>query len=130
MPKAKTGKKSPRRRGHGGKTSRRCQPRQNRAGQGRVPDFTLTREQVIAKCRAKKRSLICAGQVLALMALMKIKGWTAHELAGRSGVSRSMISGILNLERFPTTVVLRSLCFSMGLKLHEFDLLAEYMALE
>jgi hypothetical protein len=31
---------------------------------------------VFQKCRAKKHRLICAGEVLALMDLMEMRGWT------------------------------------------------------
>jgi hypothetical protein len=75
----------------------------------RGPVFSLTREQVFQKCRAKKHRLICAGEVLALMDLMELRGWSILELAEKSLVSRQMISAMLNLERFPTSEVVDQL---------------------
>jgi hypothetical protein len=65
------------------KTSSKRNRSRDRKGRGlsterkrRGPVFTLTREQVFQKCRAKKHRLICAGEVLALMDLMEMRGWT------------------------------------------------------
>lgn len=90
----------------------------------RGPVFSLTREQVFQKCRAKKHRLICAGEVLALMDLMELRGWSILELAEKSLVSRQMISAFLNLERFPTSEVVDQLACPFGMELFEFDLLA------
>jgi len=90
----------------------------------RGPVFTLTREQVFQKCRAKKHRLICAGEVLALRDLMELRGWSIVELAEHSHVSRQMISAFLNLERYPTSEVVDMLACPFGLELFEFDLLA------
>ena len=92
----------------------------------RKPVFALSREQVFRKCRAKKHRLICAGEVLALMDAMTAHGWSTVELAEHSHISRQMISAMLNLERFPTSEVLDQLAQALGLKLHEFDRLADY----
>jgi ribosome-binding protein aMBF1 (putative translation factor) len=90
----------------------------------RGPVFSLTREQVFRKCRAKKHRLICAGEVLALMDLMEQRGWSILELADHSHISRQMISAFLNLERFPTSEVVDQLACPFGLELFEFDQLA------
>jgi hypothetical protein len=115
------------------KTSSKRNRSRDRKGRGlspgrkrRGPVFTLTREQVFRKCRAKKHRLICAGEVLALMDLMEMRGWTILELAEHSHVSRQMISAILNVERFPTSEVVDQLAFPFGLELFEFDQLACY----
>lgn len=92
----------------------------------RGPVFTLTREQVFQKCRAKRHRLICAGEVLALRDLMELRGWSILELAEYAGVSRQMISAFLNLERFPTTEVVDRLACPFGMELFEFDLLATF----
>ena len=109
------------------KAKRTAAPRNLRKRRRRNgPRFTLTRARVIKKCCKKHHRLICAGQVLALMDLMMMLEWTTEDLAEHSGVSRSMISSILNLERFPTIMVLYDLVHSMGFELHEFDLMAKY----
>jgi ribosome-binding protein aMBF1 (putative translation factor) len=92
----------------------------------RGPVFTLTREQVFRKCLEKKHRLICAGEVLALMDLMEARGWSIQEVAEHSRISRQMISAMLSLERFPTAEVVAILSGAFGLKLFEFDLLAEF----
>ena len=115
------------------KTSSKRNRSRDRKGRGlspgrkrRGPVFTLTREQVFRKCRAKKHRLICAGEVLALMDLMEMRGWTILELAEHSHVSRQMISAILTVERCPTSEVVDQLACPFGLELFEFDQLACY----
>jgi ribosome-binding protein aMBF1 (putative translation factor) len=94
----------------------------------RGPVFSLTREQVFLKCRAKQHRLICAGEVLALRDLMEQRGWSILELAEHSHVSRQMISAFLNLERYPTSEVVDMLACPFGMELFEFDLLAWFEA--
>ena len=62
----------------------------------------------------------------ALRDAMARRGWSALELAEHSTVSRQMISAILNVARFPTAEVLETLACCLGLKLWEFDLLADF----
>ena len=95
----------------------------------RVPQFSLTREQVIARCVDSHHRLICAGQVLALMDIMQVMGWTMLEVAHRSGVSHSMIADVLRLRAFFTTDRLSCVVEAFGLELHEFDRLAMYEVL-
>lgn len=70
--------------------------------------------------------MICAGQVLALMSLMKHRGWTMLELADHSHVGRSTISKILSLQMCPTSVIWWKLAFTCGQELYEFDLMAAF----
>ena len=92
----------------------------------RGPVFSLTRAEVWRRCRACGRRAICAGQVLALRDAVARRGWSALELAEHSKVSRQMISAILNVARFPTAEVLETLACCLGLKLWQFDLLADF----
>lgn len=48
--------------------------------------------QVLERCRASGRALICGGQVLALRSLLAEWGWSVMKLANHSGVSRQMIA--------------------------------------
>jgi len=92
---------------------------------GRQPVFTLTREQVIARCVAQKRSLICAGQVLAVMELMRCVGWTITRLAQQSRVSASHLSEFLRVDGFFTSDCAFRVAHAFGLKLSTLDHLAE-----
>lgn len=80
--------------------------------------------QVLERCRASGRALICGGQVLALRSLLKEWGWSVVKLAHHSGVSRQMIGATLQLQKFPTTDPWSRMARAFGLELHELDLLA------
>ncbi len=95
----------------------------------RKPVFQLSPEEVIRRCRERKHCDMCAGQVLALMSLMQEWGWTMTELAERSHVGRSMISEMLSLKKIATMDTLYPLVRCFGLKVHVFDLLAEFCLL-
>ena len=71
------------------------------------------------------RAPICAGQVLAVMELMKKKGWNLTQLAGQSGVSRSHLSDFLCLKKFFTTHFVYLIARAFGLKVSVLDALAE-----
>ena len=75
----------------------------------RGPVFTLTREQVFEKCRAKKHRLICAGEVLALMDLMEMRGWHSCPVSFRRARNGPGTSRIPH----------RSSSMAFGLGLHE-----------
>lgn len=90
----------------------------------RKPVFALTPQQVVERCRARKRHPMCAGEVLALMELMEAQDCNALRLHQRSKVSYAMIADILRLEAFPTTHTRANLAAALGQKLPEFELLA------
>lgn len=103
-----------------------CGIQNSLAAMKRRPHFSLTRAQVIARCRECNHQLICAGQVLALMDMMRVMGWTMLEVAARSGVSHSMIADVLRMRAFFTTDKLSRVVGAFGLEMHEFDRLAMY----
>ena len=92
----------------------------------RLPTFDLSPAEVFALCRQAGRCQICAGQVLALRDLMQCFGWTIKQLAQCSQVSRTMISAILRVLKFPTADITARLSACFGLELYEFDLLAKW----
>ena len=63
---------------------------------------------------------------MALMDLIDCYGWTISELSKASRVSRSMITGVLNLTKYGTTATFSRLCVCFGMELFEFDLLASF----
>ncbi|MFN0077393.1 MAG: hypothetical protein ACKVY0_13055 [Prosthecobacter sp.] len=89
----------------------------------RAPEFPIRREAVVPRCLAKERELLDAGVALALLDLMTefhccIK--CLHEL---TGVARSMIHGILLMEKEPSTRIVARLAAAFGLQAIELYLL-------
>lgn len=99
-------------------------------GTKRLPTFRLKPEQVIARCRAQKHCDMCAGHVLALMALMVDRQWTISELADHSQVRRSSLSEILILKKCPCTDTRHKLAECFGMQLCAFELLAHFSFVE
>lgn len=122
----KTGPKRRKRAGSESGTETTADGTKTRSGRHRKrpPVFRWTPTQVIERCRAKHYCLVCAGQVLALRDLMQEFGWNISELAGHSGVSRSMISEVLSLDTLATTPILNALAESFGLELFAFGFIA------
>ncbi|MEQ1932694.1 MAG: helix-turn-helix transcriptional regulator [Fimbriimonadaceae bacterium] len=96
----------------------------------RLPTFRLTPGQVIARCREQKHCDMCAGHVLALMALMVHRKWTISELADHSHVRRSTLSEILILKKCPCTDTRHKLAECFGMPLCGFELLAHFSFVE
>ena len=92
----------------------------------RRPVFTLTPEQVLQRCRACGREMICAGQVLVVMELMRLAGWSIAELAERSTVSESHLSEFLSLKKFFTLHCSRRVARAFCLPLSCVITLAEH----
>jgi hypothetical protein len=91
----------------------------------RKPVFTLSPQQVFQRCRGSARALICAGQVLAVMDLMRQRGWPIGVLAARAHISESHLSEFLRVQKFFTTDMASRLAEAFGLKLSRLDELAE-----
>lgn len=91
----------------------------------RRPVFTLTLKQVLQRCRDCGREMICAGEVLVVMELMRLAGWSIAELAERSTVSESHLSDFLNVRKFLTTHSARRIARAFRLPLSCLDTLAE-----
>ena len=96
----------------------------------RPPVFRLTPEQVIARCREQKHCDMCAGHVLALMALMVDRQWTISELADYSHVRRSTLSEILSLKKCPFPDTRDEVAECIGMGLCAFELLAHFAFVE
>lgn len=96
----------------------------------RPPVFRLTPEQVISRCHEQKHCDMCAGHVLALMALMVDRQWTISELADHSQVRRSTLSEILSLKKCPCTDTRHKLAECFGMELCAFELLAHFAFVE
>lgn len=92
----------------------------------RKPVFTLTPEQVIPRCLKQGHCLWVAGQVLALMSLMKHREWTIKELAEHSRVSRAHLSEILSLKTAASTKIQHILAQTFGLEIFEFHMLTGF----
>ena len=90
------------------------------------PEFRFTPRQVILWCRKNHHCDMCAGQVLALMALMVDRGWNMTQLAHHSHVGRATISEILSLDTFGSTETFNTLAETFGLKLIGFYLFAHF----
>lgn len=69
--------------------------------------------------------MICAGQVLVTMDLMKAHGWPNSELASRAHISESHLSEFLRVQKFFTTDKASRLAGAFGLKLSRLDEMAE-----
>ena len=89
------------------------------------PVFALMPEQVIQRCQDSCHSPICAGQVLAVMELMRLAGWPIRALAQRAQISESHLSEFLRVKKFFTTDLISRVAGAFGLKLWELDQLAE-----
>ena len=92
----------------------------------RKPVFTLTPEQVLKRCRECGREMICAGQVLVVMELMRLAGWSITELAERSRVSESHLSEFLSVKKFFTLHCSRRVARAFCLPLSCLITLAEH----
>ena len=62
------------------------------------------------------------------MELMELRGCCILGLHQRTGVARSMISGILTLRKFPTTPLRLRLIRALGVDAVEFEALAVFCA--
>lgn len=91
----------------------------------RRPVFTLTREQVCQRCQEGQHEMICAGQVLAVMELMRCAGWPIAVLARRARVSASHLSEFLRVESFLTVECAFRVARAFGLRLSTLVHLAE-----
>ena len=91
----------------------------------RKPVFSLTPQQVIQRCQESCHELICAGQVLAVMDLMRLAGWPIGVLAERAHISESHLSEFLRVKKFFTTHLVSRVAGAFGLKLWKLDQLAE-----
>ena len=96
----------------------------------RQPSFRFTPEEVIARNRAQGHCDMCAGHVLALLALMVDRQWTMTELADHSHVRRSTLSEILSLTKCPCTDTRHKLAECFGMPLRIFELLAHFSFVE
>lgn len=92
----------------------------------RKPVFRLTPKQVIKRCREKGHCDMCAGHVLALMALMVDREWNISQLAEHSRVARPTISEMLILKKCASTNTRNQLAETFGMRLFAFELLAHF----
>ena len=81
--------------------------------------------EVLRRCKQQGRVAFCAGQVLALIGLLKQRGWAVVKLAQLSKVSRQLLDAVLLVQRFPTSDRWWKVARAFGLRLSEFDRLAE-----
>ena len=92
----------------------------------RSPVFDIPRAEVMRRSQKWAHCQLCGGEVLALRDVMEMFGWSIERLSDCSGVSRAMISGILQVKKFPTSVIRSALVTCMGLTLYEFDLIVAW----
>ena len=85
---------------------------------------------VRARCAELELDPLCAGEVLALMDLMELRGCCILGLHESAGVARSMIAGILKLTKFPTTPVRLRLLRALKANAVEFEAMAVFSMME
>lgn len=110
----------------GGPVDGAAVPKPKKPAKKRSKVFDIPREEIMRRCREALFCQFCGGEALALRDLMLWFGWTIGRLSNCSGVSRAMITGILQMKKIPTSNIKVPLVCCMGLSIHEFDLLVDW----
>ena len=117
-------RRAPRLPGDAGSVKRTDRPSETKAHRSTKRRFPLTPEAVIAKCQQQERPLECAGEVLALMQLMTLRGCSMHHLHVISQVGYATVHDFLDLETFPATEIRVRMIRPLSCDIVEFELIA------